>query len=273
VEDLLRSVEGRGLVVFVHGLWTHAVSWLPWIDLFSRNGYDCVNVSWPGEAETVAACRATPRSAAGIDAHQVSRHIGDLTRRLGRIPIVVGGDAGAAFTEILLDDHRAAAAIAIAPVHARSAVAAAVRGWPPPSALIRPNHPLMPSRPQFHRAVANAVNRAESDRLHAQYVVPGAGKTLLGLRRAVRAGGIRPADGPGHRRVGRRGPLLFVSGGRDVSAPEAGVSAMHGRHRRRSPDATTDYHVFPDRGHSMVVDSGWREVAYFCLDWLTAQNL
>jgi pimeloyl-ACP methyl ester carboxylesterase len=32
--------------------------------------------------------------------------------------------------------------------------------------------------------------------------------------------------------------------------------------------AVTDYHVFPDRGHSLVFDSGWREVADYTVGWL-----
>jgi hypothetical protein len=27
------------------------------------------------------------------------------------------------------------------------------------------------------------------------------------------------------------------------------------------------------QGHSMTIDRGWHDIAHFCLDWLTAQNL
>ena len=37
--------------------------------------------------------------------------------------------------------------------------------------------------------------------------------------------------------------------------------------------AVTDYHVFPDRGHSLVLDHGWREVADLTLSWLAGQGL
>jgi hypothetical protein len=30
----------------------------------------------------------------------------------------------------------------------------------------------------------------------------------------------------------------------------------------------TDYQEFPDRGHSLPIDSGWREVADATLTWL-----
>lgn len=35
----------------------------------------------------------------------------------------------------------------------------------------------------------------------------------------------------------------------------------------------TDYQVFPDRGHSLAMDGRWRSVAFYCLDWLTSQDL
>src|SRR5580765_1436943 len=44
-------------VVFIHGLWLHATSWQPWIDLFGQAGYDPIAPGWPGEPDTVAEAR------------------------------------------------------------------------------------------------------------------------------------------------------------------------------------------------------------------------
>jgi len=35
----------------------------------------------------------------------------------------------------------------------------------------------------------------------------------------------------------------------------------------------TDLQVFDDRGHSLTIDSGWREIADASLAWLKAQGL
>ena len=53
-------------VVFIHGLWLHASSWLPWQDLFSQKGYAPVAPGWPGEPATVQAARANADAVAGI---------------------------------------------------------------------------------------------------------------------------------------------------------------------------------------------------------------
>ena len=52
--------------VFVHGLWLHASSWRPWLDLFAQRGYDPVAPGWPHEPETVEQARAQPDAVAGL---------------------------------------------------------------------------------------------------------------------------------------------------------------------------------------------------------------
>ena len=41
----------------------------------------------------------------------------------------------------------------------------------------------------------------------------------------------------------------------------------------RHSDAVTDLVEFPDRGHSLTIDGGWREVADAALAWLHKQGL
>jgi hypothetical protein len=37
--------------------------------------------------------------------------------------------------------------------------------------------------------------------------------------------------------------------------------------------AVTEFHRFPDRGHTLTVDSGWPDVARAALDWLEKQGI
>ena len=37
--------------------------------------------------------------------------------------------------------------------------------------------------------------------------------------------------------------------------------------------AVTEFRRFPDRGHTLTVDSGWTEVAQTALDWLEKQGI
>jgi hypothetical protein len=63
-----------------------------------------------------------------------------------------------------------------------------------------------------------------------------------------------------------RGPLLLTAGGRDRTVPHAVTTAAR-RLYHKSP-AVTDLREFPDRGHTLTIDHGWREVAQVVMDWL-----
>ncbi|MGO9779026.1 MAG: hypothetical protein ACLPKE_21410 [Streptosporangiaceae bacterium] len=50
-----------------------------------------------------------------------------------------------------------------------------------------------------------------------------------------------------------------------------GLAEIRGRYS--GSGAVTGLHAFPDRGHSLVLDHGWREVAKFTLSRLAGQGL
>ena len=60
-------------------------------------------------------------------------------------------------------------------------------------------------------------------------------------------------------------------GGKDHTVPEAITRSTLKQYRHS--DAVTDIIEFPDRGHSLTIDNGWREVADSTLDWLARQSL
>ena len=68
-----------------------------------------------------------------------------------------------------------------------------------------------------------------------------------------------------------RGPLLLTAGGKDHTVP-ATITRQTVRLYRKS-SAVTDIREFPDRGHSLCIDSGWQEIADAALAWLKAQSL
>jgi predicted esterase len=68
-----------------------------------------------------------------------------------------------------------------------------------------------------------------------------------------------------------RGPLLLISGTADHTVPDVTTRSAYRQYRGSS--AVTELRQFEGRGHSLTIDSGWREVAGACLDWLQAQGL
>jgi non-heme chloroperoxidase len=56
-----------------------------------------------------------------------------------------------------------------------------------------------------------------------------------------------------------RGPLLIISGEKDNTVPWAIANASFKKQERNQ--AVTEIVEMPNRGHALVIDSGWREVA------------
>ena len=56
-----------------------------------------------------------------------------------------------------------------------------------------------------------------------------------------------------------RGPLLIIDGEKDHTVPWAIANAAYNRQKHNT--AVTEIEKIPNRGHSLTIDSGWREVA------------
>ena len=63
-----------------------------------------------------------------------------------------------------------------------------------------------------------------------------------------------------------RGPLLIIAGEKDHTVPWAIANAAYKR-QRRNP-AVTEIVKIPNRGHSLTIDHGWREVADTALQFV-----
>jgi alpha-beta hydrolase superfamily lysophospholipase len=68
-----------------------------------------------------------------------------------------------------------------------------------------------------------------------------------------------------------RGPLLLISGTADHTVPD--VVTRSTLKQYRDSTAVTELKQFEGRGHSLTIDSGWREVAESILEWLKANGL
>jgi pimeloyl-ACP methyl ester carboxylesterase len=262
----------RTPVVFIHGLWLHATSWVSWQDLFTEAGYDPVAPGWPGIPDTVEQARANPDSIADHGIDDVTDHYAKIIATLPSAPIVIGHSFGGMIAEKLLGLDLAAAAIGID--------AAQIKGvLPLPLSALRSTLPVFKNPANIHHAVSltaaqfkfsfgNALPESESDELFERWAIPAPGKPLFEAAEA----NFR-LHSPAKVNTGNegRGPLLLIMGGRDHTVPEAITKSTVKQYRHSS--AVTELAEFPDRGHSLTIDSGWRAVADECLSWLSAQGL
>ncbi len=264
-------MSSRTPVVFIHGLWLHATSWNPWIDLFREAGYEPIAPGWPGEPATVEEARAHPEAVADHGIDDVVEHYAKIIAELPAAPILIGHSFGGMIAQRLLGEDLARAAVAID--------AAQIKGvLPLPLSALRATLPVFKNPGNKHRAVSltaeqfrfafgNAVTPEESNRLFAQWMIPAPGKPLFEAA-AANFDPHSPAKVDTANQM--RGPLLLVMGGQDHTVPEAVTKATLKQYRHSS--AITEIAEFPDRAHSLTIDSGWRAVADLCLAWLT-QNM
>jgi pimeloyl-ACP methyl ester carboxylesterase len=258
-------------VVFIHGLWLHATAWEPWQDLFAEAGYTSSAPGWPGEPSTVDAARANPDAAASHGIDDVTSHYASIIDTLPARPIVIGHSFGGMIAEKLLGMDYAAAAIGID--------AAQIKGvLPLPLSALHSTLPVFKNPANVHKAVAlteeqfrysfgNAVSEEESGQLYERWAIPSPGKPLF---EAATANFSLHSPDAVNTKNPDRGPLLLTMGTQDHTVPE--VITKSSLKQYRHSIATTDLEEF-DRGHSLTIDSGWREVADACLAWLTKYDL
>ena len=258
-------------IVFIHGLWLHATSWQPWIDLFTRAGYQPAAPGWPGEPDTVAEARAHPEAVANRGVEEVTEHFAKQCVGLPK-PIVVGHSFGGVIAEKLLGEGHAAAAVAI--------VAAPIKGvLPLPLSALRVAFPVLRNpgnldeaysltAEQFRYGFGNALTEEESAELYEKWTIPSPARPLF---QAATANVNPHAETKVEVDNTERGPLLLTMGGMDHTVPEAITKSTYKQYRKSS--AVTEIREFPDRGHSLTIDHGWQEVAESILGWLKTHDL
>ncbi|WP_329482369.1 alpha/beta hydrolase [Kribbella sp. NBC_01484] len=256
----IANTSGRPPVVFVHGLWLLAGSWQVWQDKFEAAGFATVAPGWPDEPESVGEGRANPSVFAGKSVGAITAYYADVIARLERKPGIVGHSFGGLITQKLAGMGLGTVSVPIDPAPGRGVL-------PLPLSALRASFPalrnpanrkkaVMLTYDQFRFAFVNAVPEDEARRLYDEFPVPGAG---LPLFQAAVANFNPKSETLVDRANPDRGPMKFLSGEKDHTVPWAITNAAY--QKQRGNAAVTEIEELPGRGHSLVIDSGWEEVA------------
>ncbi|WP_248959718.1 alpha/beta hydrolase [Sphaerisporangium perillae] len=255
------NASGRIPVVFVHGLWLLPSSWDRWAQVFAEAGFAPVTPGWPDDPETVAEAKAHPEVFADKTVGQVADHFAELINKLERKPTVIGHSFGGLLAQILAGRGLSCASVAIDPAPFQGVL-------PLPVSALRAAAPVLTNPANIHRAIpltydqfrfafANAVGEEEAKELYETFSVPAPGAPLF----QAAFGNFNPwSETKVDSTNPERGPLLIISGEKDNTVPWAIANASY-KKQKRNANAVTEIVELPGRGHSLTIDSGWREVA------------
>ncbi|HKE89230.1 MAG TPA: alpha/beta hydrolase [Gemmatimonadales bacterium] len=261
------NASGKTPVVFIHGLWLLPSSWAKWADFFKQAGYAPLTPDWPDDPETVDGARANPQLLAKKTLKQIADHTIEIISALKKKPVVMGHSTGGLLAQMLAGRGLAAATVAIDPGVFRGVLplpASVLKGVGP--FLINPltrGRAITLTFDQFKYGWTNALDEKESKELYQTFHVAGSGIALAQMGNA----NLNPwTEAKVNTKNPDRGPLLIIDGEKDHTVPWAIANAAFKR-QKRNP-AVTEIVKIPNRGHSLTIDNGWREVAQTALDFV-----
>jgi non-heme chloroperoxidase len=254
-------------VVFIHGLWLLPSSWDDWSALFEEAGYVALTPDWPDDPETIEAARAEPEVLANKTLKQVADHTTQVVNALDKKPAIIGHSTGGLLAEMLAGRGLSAVTVAIDPGVFRGVL-------PLPLSVLRGVGPLLVDPrtrgraitltfDQFRYGWANALDEEEAMELYDKFHVAGSGISLVQMGLA----NINPwTESKVDTKNPDRGPLLIIDGEVDHTVPWAIAKAAYDR--QKGNPGVTEIVKMPNRGHSLTIDHGWREVAETALTFV-----
>jgi pimeloyl-ACP methyl ester carboxylesterase len=253
-------------VAFIHGAFVTKHCWDRWLPRYEARGYRCVALAYPHRDRPVAELRAEPDDpkVGTLTFPEVVEHLAGELAALDDKPIVIGHSLGGLLTQLMVQRHLTAAAVAIDSVPPFGVLGTQLSflrsTWPVLTPLKSIDEPYMMSLDHFRYSFANNLPPAEQEAAWEAEVVPES--------RRVGRGALSPASRIDFAR--ERSSLLMIGGGQDHIMPAA-LNRTNFRRYRRSP-SVTEYHEFPDHAHYSVIGGpGWEEVADYSLDWAQRQ--
>ena len=253
------NATGKTPAVFIHGLWLLASSWDNWTGVFEQAGYAALTPVWPDDPETIEQARANPDVFAKKTLGQIADHTAEVIGQLNEKPAVMGHSTGGLLCQMIADRGLSAATVAIDPGPFRGVLPLPLSALKSAGPVLR--NPLNRGRAitltldQFKYGWANALSDEEAESLYEAYHVAAPGVALMQMANAnlnpLTEAKLDP-ENPA------RGPLLIIDGAVDHTVPWAIANAAYKRQKRN--ESVTEIAKIPNRGHSLTIDNGWREV-------------
>jgi non-heme chloroperoxidase len=253
--------SGLTPVVFVHGLWVLSSSWQRWRDLFEANGCTTIAPGWPDDPATRQEAFEHPEVFAHKRVQVVTNHYLDAIKALTKKPAVVGHSFGGLIAQKIAGSGVSAATVTIDNAPFRGVL-------PLPISSLKSSFPVLGNPTNYGKAIAltleqfkygwaNNLDDTEAKELYETFHVPAPAVPLF----QAAVSNFNPLS---ETRVDSknpsRGPLLVIAGENDHTIPLAITEATF-KIQSKHNSGVTEIERIPGRGHSLVIDNGWKEVA------------
>jgi pimeloyl-ACP methyl ester carboxylesterase len=247
-------------IVFIHGLFVKPDSWDQWENYFEKRGYTCYTPANPyHEVSKEELWDNTPKEFGDVTFEDLTHHLAEFIDTLPEKPILIGHSLGGLAVQKLVEMGKAEAGICIDGAAPRGVI---TTKW----SYIKSNYPVInpfkgnsvfyPTKEWFYYAIGNTLTRTESDQVFDEYVVPTSRNIPRGtLKKFGKIDFKKPHV-----------PLLFIAGEEDRIIP----MKLNKKNFEKYKDTNSkrDFKVFKGRGHYIVGDKNWEEVATYIYEWI-----
>lgn len=269
-EEIERAnASGLTPVVFVHGLWLLSSAWQGFRDTFEAAGYVTLAPGWPDDPRTVEEAHQHPEVFARKMVQGVTDHYLEATARLNTKPAVIGHSFGGLIAQKIADSGASAVTVAIDNAPFKGVLPLPLQALKSASPVIgrlgNRNKAVALTLDQFRFGWANNLDDDEAKDLYDTYHVPASGAPLF--QAAVANFNLFGGETALDVKNPDRGPLLIIAGTNDNTAPIAFTQGSYKLQKKNK--AVTEYLEIEGRGHSLVIDHGWPDVAKAALEFVT----
>jgi len=182
---------------------------------------------------------------------------------LGEKPVLVGHSVGGLITQLLLQRGVASSGIAIdsaPPTGVFTTTFSFLKAnWGHITPFADPNSPVVMSFERFQYAFVNGMPLDQQQAAFERYVVPESRKipreSLFEAKIDFRKAHV---------------PLLLIAGGSDHIIPADLIEKNYRKYR--DGNSVLELKEFPGRNHFIICQTGWEEVADYCLEWIARQG-
>ena len=247
-------------IVFIHGLFVNPESWNAWKAYFEAKGYKCYTPANPYHEGNPADLRNNidPRLAK-VNFEDVVNNIAKLIDTLPEKPIIIGHSMAGLVVQKLISMNKAAAGVCIDGAAPVGIITLKWSFWKANLPAINPlkgSSVFRPTKKWFHYAFCNTMTRAESDKVFDEIAVPESRNIPRGtLKKFAKIDFKKPHQ-----------PLLIIAGEKDHIVP-ASLNIKNFKAYKDTASVIT-FKEFNGRGHYIVGEPDWQEVAGYVYNWL-----